>query len=51
MTKDLDYLTTVDKAILNGGGTVITQGYTFRAPAQVGIWKVISFDLVRDDSD
>ncbi|KAJ7666749.1 hypothetical protein DFH06DRAFT_250852 [Mycena polygramma] len=34
-----DFPSTEDRAV--PGGTVFVQGYTYRAPARVGIWKVV----------
>jgi hypothetical protein len=38
MTAKHDFPSTEDRTVPSG--TVITTGYTFRAPAKVGLWKV-----------
>ncbi|KAF7333442.1 SET domain protein, sequence [Mycena venus] len=40
MTAEHDFPSTDDRAV-HGGGTVITQGYTYRAPAKVGVWNIV----------
>ncbi|KAJ7472186.1 hypothetical protein FB451DRAFT_1135027 [Mycena latifolia] len=39
MTDAHDFPSTDDRTS-SGGGTVLTQGYTYRAPAKVGVWKL-----------
>ncbi|KAJ6530301.1 hypothetical protein B0H19DRAFT_482288 [Mycena capillaripes] len=34
-----DFPSTEDRAVL--GGTIVTQAYTYRAPARMGLWKII----------
>ncbi|KAJ7200586.1 hypothetical protein GGX14DRAFT_400583 [Mycena pura] len=38
MTTEHDFASSDDKAVM--GGTIHRQGYTYRAPARVGVWKL-----------
>ncbi|KAF8184153.1 hypothetical protein K438DRAFT_1974738 [Mycena galopus ATCC 62051] len=39
MTTAHDWPSTQDRAV--PGGTILTQGYSYRAPAKIGLWKII----------
>jgi hypothetical protein len=38
MTSAHDFPSSDDRAV--AGGTILTQGYTYRAPAKPGVWNV-----------
>ncbi|KAJ7187222.1 hypothetical protein C8R46DRAFT_981505 [Mycena filopes] len=50
MTTEHDFASTDDKVVA-GGGTVLQQGYTYRAPAKVGVWKLVKVNGFGEGAD